>query len=339
MEQTVNWEVTCGNDKIHYRKNYNSSVDESTLDMYIWCSEAGVIGTFTVKAWYEGYEGYAAIKTFNVHTKEKTLILDKAPDEVTLSMETRTEGDLIVHGNPNMWLFVMYNDYSKVTDLEQPTFTFKSGSDVLKNIRVESCFDNNNDHWRIIIWYNANSTGTGVYTISARVPNGGPSISKDIMFTVVDRIDDLPTKFNISSDYFDENKVYKTVLEMPDDGSELAFSLPDEAKPTYTIGGNTYAANFNFISPIDRRNGNIIFKKAGRYPLGLVAAPNGSNWQLRDIVYLIVHSDIPPRESYSHADRCAGGRHTDKWFRPKNHHNRHGFGADGKLQREVYVRQ
>ena len=65
----VNWEVTCGNDKIHYRKNYNSSADESTLDMYIWCSEAGVTGTFTVKAWYEGYEGYAAIKTFNVHTE------------------------------------------------------------------------------------------------------------------------------------------------------------------------------------------------------------------------------------------------------------------------------
>ena len=294
LEQTVNWEVTCGNDKIHYIENYNSSADESTLDMYIWCSEAGVTGTFTVKAWYEGYEGDAAVRTFNVHTEEQTLILDEAPDAVTLSMETRTEGDLTVHENPNMWLFVMYNDYSKVTDLEQPTFTFKSGSDILKNIRVESCFDNNNDHWRIIIWYNADSTGTGVYTISARIPNGGPSISKDITFTVVDRIDDLPTKFNISSDYFDENKVYKTVLKMPAGGSELAFSLPDEAKPTYTIGGNTYAANFNFISPIDWRNGNLIFKKAGRYQLGLVAAPNGSNWQLRDTVYFVVHSNIPP---------------------------------------------
>ena len=289
LEQTVNWEVTCDNGKIYYNKNYNSSADESTLDMYIWCSEAGVTGTFTVKAWYEGYAENAAVKTFKVHTEEKALILYTAPDAVTLSMETRTEGNLIVHEHPNMWVFVMYDDYSKVTDLEQPTFTFKSGSDILKNIRVESCFDNNNDHWRIIIWYNADSTGTGVYTISARIPNGGPSISKDITFTVVDRIDDLPTKFNISSDYFDENKVYKTVLEMPADGSELAFFFSDEEQPTYSRGNKVYPSSFDAIKPLVWRNnkfigsGNnkLIFKKAGRYPLGLVAAPNGSNWQLK----------------------------------------------------------
>ena len=143
-------------------------------------------------------------------------------------------------------------------------------------------------------------------------------MSKDITFTIVDGTDDLPTKFNShSSDYFDENKVYKTVLEMPADGSELAFSLPDEAKPTYTIGGNTYAANFNFISPIDWRDGSIIFKKAGRYQLGLIAAPNGSNWQLRDKVYFVVHSNIPPTNLTPTLTGVPERRHTDKRFQPE----------------------
>ena len=294
LEQTVNWEVTCDNTKIHYNEYDRSSADESTLSMNIWCSEAGVTGTFTVKAWYEGYAENAAVKTFKVHTEEKAIILHNAPDAVTLSMETRTEGDLTVHENPNMWVFVLYNDYSKVTDLEQPTFTFKSGSDVLKNIRVESCFDNNNDRWRIIIRYDAATTGTGVYSLYACVPNGGPSISKDITFTVVDRIDDLPTEFNISPDYFDENKVYKTVLEMPEDGSELVFNFSNEAHPTYTRGDKVYNAGFDVISPIDWHDG-LVFKKAGRYQLGLIAAPNGSNWQLHDKIYFVVHSNVLPK--------------------------------------------
>lgn len=295
----VSWNVSCDNPQIVLDHS-----DLSGNELRVWAcgNTKGVSGTVTVKAWYKGYDDMAAVRTFNVHTEEKAIILHNAPDAVTLSMETRTEGNLIVHENPNMWVFVLYDDYSKVTDLEQPTFTFKSGSDVLKNIRVESCFDNNNDHWRIIIWYNADSTGTGVYTISARIPNGGPSISKDITFTVVDRIDDLPTKFNISSNYFDENKVYKTVLKMPADGNELAFFFSDEERPTYSRGNNVYPSSFDAIKPlawldnklIGSGNNKLIFKKAGRYPLGLVAAPNGSNWQLRDIVYLIVHSDIPP---------------------------------------------
>lgn len=295
----VIWELSCDSAKIELD---HSELSGNELRVWAWGNARGLSGNVTVKAYYDGYSNIATVRTFNVHTEEKAIILHNAPDAVTLSMETRTEGNLIVHENPNMWVFVMYDDFSKVTNLEQPTFTFKSGSDILKNIRVESCFDNNNDHWRIIIWYNADSTGTGVYTISARVPNGGPSISKDITFTVVDRIDDLPTKFNISSDYFDENKVYKTVLKMPADGNELAFFFSDEERPTYSRGNKVYHSSFDAIKPLAWRdnsligsgNNKLIFKKAGRYPLGLVAAPNGSNWQLRDIVYLIVHSDIPP---------------------------------------------
>ena len=59
---------------------------ESTLDMYIWCSEAGVTGTFTVKAWYEGYAENAAVKTFKVHTKPTELVLYNVPDAATLYM-------------------------------------------------------------------------------------------------------------------------------------------------------------------------------------------------------------------------------------------------------------
>ena len=291
----VIWELSCDSDQIELD---HSELSGNELNIWVRGNTYSVTGTVTVKAWYEGYDDKVAIITFNVHTKAhntEALILDEVPDAVILSMETRFEDDLTVHENPEMWLFVLYDDYSSVTDLEQPTFTFKSGSDVLKNIRVESCFDDDNDRWRIIIRYDAATTGTGVYSLYACVPNSGPSISKDITFTVVDRIDDPPTKFNISSDYFDDNKVYKTVLEMPADGSELAFAIPNEAHPTYAIGDNVYNAGFDLIRPIDWRNGNLIFKKAGRYPLGLIAAPNGSNWQLMDTVYFIVHSDDPPK--------------------------------------------
>ena len=290
----VIWELSCDSDQIELD---HSELSGNEFNIWVRGNTYSVTGTVTVKAWYEGYDDKVAIITFNVHTKAhntEALILDEVPDAVILSMETRFEDYLTVHENPEMWLFVLYDDYSSVTDLEQPTFTFKSGSDVLKNIRVESCFDDDNDRWRIIIRYDAATTGTGVYSLYACVPNSGPSISKDITFTVVDRIDDPPTKFNISPDYFDENNVYKTVLKMPEDGSELVFNFSNEAHPTYTIGDKVYNAGFDVISPIDWHNG-LVFKKAGRYPLGLIAAPNGSNWQLMDIVYIIVHSDIPPK--------------------------------------------
>lgn len=290
----VIWELSCDSDQIELD---HSELSGNEFNIWVRGNTYSVTGTVTVKAWYEGYDDKVAIITFNVHTKAhntEALILDEVPDAVILSMETRFEDYLTVHENPEMWLFVLYDDYSSVTDLEQPTFTFKSGSDVLKNIRVESCFDDDNDRWRIIIRYDAATTGTGVYSLYACVPNGGPSISKDITFTVVDRIEDLPNKFNISPDYFDENNVYKTVLKMPEDGSELVFNFSNEAHPTYTMGDKVYNAGFDVISPIDWHNG-LVFKKAGRYPLGLIAAPNGSNWQLMDIVYIIVHSDIPPK--------------------------------------------
>ena len=290
----VIWELSCDSDQIELD---HSELSGNEFNIWVRGNTYSVTGTVTVKAWYEGYDDKVAIITFNVHTKAhntEALILDEVPDAVILSMETRFEDYLTVHENPEMWLFVLYDDYSSVTDLEQPTFTFKSGSDVLKNIRVESCFDDDNDRWRIIIRYDAATTGTGVYSLYACVPNSGPSISKDITFTVVDRIDDPPTKFNISPDYFDENNVYKTVLKMPEDGSELVFNFSNEAHPTYTMGDKVYNAGFDVISPIDWHNG-LVFKKAGRYPLGLITAPNGSNWQLMDIVYIIVHSDIPPK--------------------------------------------
>lgn len=290
----VIWELSCDSDQIELD---HSELSGNELNIWVRGNTYSVTGSVTVKAWYEGYDDKVAIITFNVHTKAhntEALILDEVPDAVILSMETRFEDYLTVHENPEMWLFVLYDDYSSVTDLEQPTFTFKSGSDVLKNIRVESCFDDDNDRWRIIIRYDAATTGTGVYSLYACVPHGGPSISKDITFTVVDRIDDPPTKFNISPDYFDENNVYKTVLKMPEDGSKLVFNFSNEAHPTYTMGDKVYNAGFDVISPIDWHNG-LVFKKAGRYPLGLIAAPNGSNWQLMDIVYIIVHSDIPPK--------------------------------------------
>ena len=142
-----------------------------------------------------------------------------------------------------------------------------SNGAIIGDIAIDARPNGDKKVWWVYISYSPVSVGASEYTLTAFTPgNEACRISKDIAFTVVDRIDDLPTKFNISSDYFDENKVYKTVLEMPADGSELAFSLPDEAKPTYTIGGNTYAANSNFISPIDRRNGNIIFEKGRQIP-------------------------------------------------------------------------
>lgn len=289
----VFWNVSCDNPQIVLD---HSELSGNELRLWACGNTKGAAGTIIVKAWYNGYDNMVTVESFKVHTEDKNteaLILDQAPDTVTLSMETRSEDDLTVYESPEMWLFVTYNDYSNVTDLEQPTFTLKSGNDVLKNISIESCFDTINGRWRIIIRYNAATTGTGVYSLYARVPNDGPSVSKDITFNVVDRIDDLPTKFNISPDYFDENNVYKTILEIPEDGSELVFNFSNEAHPTYTRGDKVYNADFDVISPIDWHDG-LVFKKAGRYPLALVARQSGSNWQLRDIVYFVVHSNIQP---------------------------------------------
>ena len=221
------------------------------------------------------------------------LSLDGVPESVTLYTDTASP-----HVSPRGTLrfkAAFKDSNSTISDLKVTLEPKGSNGAIIGDIAIDARPNGDKKVWWVYISYSPVSVGASEYTLTAFTPdNEICRISKDIAFTVVDRIDDLPTKFNISSDYFDENKVYKTVLEMPADGSELAFSLPDEAKPTYTIGGNTYAANFNFISPIDWRNGNLIFKKAGRYQLGLVAAPSGSNWQLRDTVYFVVHSNIPP---------------------------------------------
>ena len=287
LEQTVNWEVTCDNGEIYYNKNYNSSADESTLDMYIWCSEAGITGTFTVKAWYEGYEDYAAIKTFNVHTGPTELVLYNVPDAATLYMD---------QGKGHLFAVARLSNDTPVENIDFTLTPQNSSNALLENIIAYTERQGDNIGCVTNMYYTAKATGTCVYTFTAAVPGTNYSVSKDITFTVVDRIDDLPTKFNISPDYFDENNVYKTVLEMPADGSELAFTFPNEAHPTYTIGDNVYDADFNLIGPIDWHDGNLIFKKAGRYPLGLVAAPNGSNWQLDDTIYFVVHSDIQPKD-------------------------------------------
>ena len=53
-EQKVNWEVSCSHDNIRYEEDTWANSDGNTLELNVWCGEAGAVGTITVKAWYEG---------------------------------------------------------------------------------------------------------------------------------------------------------------------------------------------------------------------------------------------------------------------------------------------
>ena len=56
LEQMVNWEVTCNNAEIEVNHWTDTSDDESNLEIELWANSAGISGTVTVKAWYDGHK-------------------------------------------------------------------------------------------------------------------------------------------------------------------------------------------------------------------------------------------------------------------------------------------
>ena len=292
-ELLVNWEVTCDNDKIRYNKHDYSGADISTLEMYVWCNEVGVTGTFTVKAWYEGYEANAAIKTFNVHTKDKEFAIFNSIDDITLYLSN----DSKILPSATLYIGVGFDDYKTPIDKVEFSFTPKdSESDILKDVTTtEPRPSNNNARWSVGLHYSPAATGTCVYTATASATVDGKEykVSKDVKFTVTNDISSLPTTIELDSRYFDENGVYKEELVIDETTGTAVISsdISDAFIPRYTVNGITkkcgYSYNSNDFAIVDNA---LIFKKAGKCDIGFFAYQEGSNWRLEKEVTFIVRA-------------------------------------------------
>ena len=289
-ELLVNWEVTCDNDKIRYNKHDYSGADISTLEMYVWCNEVGVTGTFEVKAWYYGYTDTAVTATFKVHTNDKTLEFgDDVPDSVTLYIDN---GNPAISDTAYLFIDAGFDDYNIPIDKVEFTFTKISGDDIIEHTQDNGHSDDNK-RWWMNLDYKVIASGTSVYNVTAAIPDTDYTVSKNITFTVTDG-SALPAAIDINRDFFDENNIYcKSELVMPETGEPLYVPFPDEMQATYKIG--------NAVFPCDMYSGwggfceeGLEFTKAGKYALDFIADPAGSNWWLEDSVYFIVKSSVPP---------------------------------------------
>ena len=289
-ELLVNWEVTCDNDKIRYNKHDYSGTDVSTLEMYVWCNEVGVTGTFEVKAWYYGYTDTAVTATFKVHTKDKTLEFgDDVPDNVTLYIDN---GNPAISDTAYLFIDAGFDDYNTPIDKVEFTFTKISGDDIIEHTQDNGHSDDNK-RWWMNLDYKVIASGTSVYNVTAAIPDTDYTVSKNITFTVTDG-SALPAAIDINRDFFDENNIYcKSELVMPETGEPLYVPFPDEMQATYKLG--------NAVFPCDMYSGwggfceeGLEFTKAGKYALDFIADPVGSNWRLEDSVYFIVKSSVPP---------------------------------------------
>lgn len=289
-ELLVNWEVTCDNDNIRYNKHDYSGTDVSTLNMYVWCNEVGVTGTFEVKAWYYGYTDTAVTATFKVHTKDKTLEFgDDVPDNVTLYIDN---GNPAISDTAYLFIDAGFDDYNTPIDKVEFTFTKISGDDIIEHTQDNGHSDDNK-RWWMNLDYKVIASGTSVYNITAAIPDTDYTVSKNITFTVTDG-SALPAAIDINRDFFDENNIYcKSELVMPETGEPLYVPFPDEMQATYKLG--------NAVFPCDMYSGwggfceeGLEFTKAGKYALDFIADPVGSNWRLEDSVYFIVKSSVPP---------------------------------------------
>ncbi len=297
-ELLVNWEVTCDNDKIRYNKHDYSGTDVSTLNMYVWCNEVGVTGTFTVKAWYEGYETNAAIKTFNVHTKDKKFAILNSIGDITLYLSNDSK---YILPSATLYIGVGFDDYKTPIDKVEFSFTQKdSGVDILKDVTTtEPRPSSNNARWSVDLRYSPATTGTCVYTATAATTVDGKEYkaSKDITFTVTDDTSSLPTSIELDSKYFDENGVYnkELVIDETTGTAVISSDIADAFCPRYTVNGITqkcgYSWSSNDFAIVDNA---LIFKKAGKYGIGFVASQKGSNWRItRDVTFIVKSTNEP----------------------------------------------
>ena len=297
-ELLVNWEVTCDNDKIRYNKHDYSGADISTLEMYVWCNEVGVTGTFTVKAWYEGYETNAAIKTFNVHTKDKEFAIWNSIGDITLYLSNDSK---YILPSATLYIGVGFDDYKTPIDKVEFSFTPKgSGSDILKDVTTtEPRPSNNNALWSVDLHYSPATTGTCVYTATAATTVDGKEYkaSKDITFTVTDNTSGLPTSIELDSKYFDENGVYKEELVIDETtGTAVIADARNILLPEYTINGISQRCGFYIydIDTFEKPQNDFVFKKAGKHTLGFYATQEGSNWRItRDVTFIVKPTNEP----------------------------------------------
>ena len=211
----VNWEVTCDNDEIGI-SHENASDDESNLDMYLWGNSAGISGTVTIKAWYEGYEDHAAIKKFNVCV-ENSLMLDCIPESVTLykgeAGRRRCSKRYSQYG-----IRLLFHRWYLSESIEV-TFTRQGEQD---NLITGSEFDNGYG----IIKYATSSISAGVYELTASTPDGQYTVSCDIEFIIDNVPAELPSYFEFDPEYFTADHVYcHDELVMPADSSPLELTF------------------------------------------------------------------------------------------------------------------
>ena len=297
-ELLVNWEVTCDNDKIRYNKHDYSGTDVSTLNMYVWCNEVGVTGTFTVKAWYEGYETNAAIKTFNVHTKDKEFAILNSIGDITLYLSNDSK---YILPSATLYIGVGFDDCKTPIDKVEFSFTQKdSGVDILKDVTTtEPRPSSDNALWSVDLRYSPATTGTCVYTATAATTVDGKEykVSKDIEFTVTDNTSGLPTSIELDSKYFDENGVYKEELVIDETtGTAVIADARNILLPEYTINGISQRCGFYIydIDTFEKPQNDFVFKKAGKHTLGFYATQEGSNWRItRDVTFIVKPTNEP----------------------------------------------
>ena len=282
IEQMVNWEITCDNDKINVYQSSRPSGDNCTSYANVYSNYANVSGTVTIRAWYEGYKDQAAVATFKVHTEDvgNELILYNVPDTTTLYMN---------QGRGHLFAVAKLNDSTPVENIDFTLTPKDSSNALLEDIVTYTDRQGDNIGCYTNMYYTAKAAGTCVYTFTAAVPGTNYSVSKDITFTIVD---DAPafSGIEINRDYFDENNIYKEELVLPDNGA-LVFTLPEEAIPTYVLNGE----RFNCIT---KKSSQAIptfwFRKAGKYSIEFETDTYGSNLQKSVYVTFIVRSNVAP---------------------------------------------
>ena len=176
LEQMVNWEVTCNNAEIEVNHWTDTSDDESNLEIELWANSAGISGTVTVKAWYDGHKDDAAVATFDVYV-ENRLILDGIPETITL-YKGGNSGGAAVSDTATLDFICYFADgtYPENVDV---TFTRKS-----EQANLIKSYEFNNTYSYGIIKYATADISDGIYELTATTPDGEYTASCDIEFII-----------------------------------------------------------------------------------------------------------------------------------------------------------
>ena len=283
LEQMVNWEVTCNNAEIEVNHWTDTSDNESNLEIELWANSAGISGTVTVKAWYDGHKDDASVATFDVYV-ENRLILDGIPETITL-YKGENSGGAAVSDTATLEFSCYFADdtYPENVDV---TFTRKSEQENL----IKS-YEFNNTYSYGIIKYATADISDGIYELTATTPDGEYTASCDIEFIIDNAPVELPSYFEFDPEYFTADHVYcHDELVMPADGSPLEITFLWENHPKYTLNGERKSCSIdvNGTGIAFGENDTWIFPAAGTYEVKCFVAPNGSNWEFADKAYFIV---------------------------------------------------